>query len=156
MKKLKRNYKIILAGLIGTTVNLIGYSSSICLVGKVTLTIIFGGFVIVLAVKENKSRSPFFGDTGLHPLETIKDNSATGIIITGNPYEGYVKSLVLNTTTQKIGESITDSACYFSNNGGTTALKQGKICKGAMLYWNGSKAGFQLEKQDTLDIYYDQ
>jgi hypothetical protein len=51
------------------------------------------------------------------------------------------------------------SACYFSINGGLNAVAQGAIPAGALLYWNGSIAGYQLSgpvpgPQDFVDYLY--
>ena len=45
--------------------------------------------------------------------------------------------------------------CYFSSDGGVTALAQGAITAGALLYWVGSVAGFQVDATtDILDYDY--
>ena len=56
---------------------------------------------------------------------------------------GWVDVLV-NGIAYEPGDAVTTGPCYFSTDGGVTALAQGSIIATALLYWNGSVAGSQL------------
>jgi hypothetical protein len=49
----------------------------------------------------------------------------------------------------------TSSECYFSGDGGTTALFIKDVVTGSLLYWNGSVAGYQLASSDRIAFDYD-
>jgi hypothetical protein len=85
-------------------------------------------------------------------------NSPTGIFIAATPAaDGYV-GVSVNGVWYSVGgdPSITD--CYFSSNGTLAGARaQADITFGDQLVWNGgaSGAGFELDSNDRVDIYYD-
>jgi len=44
--------------------------------------------------------------------------------------------------------------CYFSNDGGVTALSLSAVAAGDLLYWNQLVAGFNLAVTDTVGFHY--
>jgi hypothetical protein len=47
------------------------------------------------------------------------------------------------------------SECFFSRDGGTTAVLIADIEAGDQLYWNGSVAGYELVSADRISFFYD-
>lgn len=83
---------------------------------------------------------------------TLDDQLACATPIAALP-KGFVGVLV-NGVAYDAGPKT--NVCYFSSDGGTTALAQGAITAGALLYWVGSVAGFQLDATtDIIDFTYD-
>jgi len=66
--------------------------------------------------------------------------------------DSYVQVMVNGVQMDLRGDKNGD--CYFSADGGTTAKTLGAIADGDLLYWNGTKAGFQLDADDRLDYNY--
>jgi len=67
----------------------------------------------------------------------------------------------VNGVSYDPGNGVTTGCpCYFSNGSGTVAYAQGSIPAGALLWWNGSVAGFQLfggtppPPVDLIDFVY--
>ena len=58
---------------------------------------------------------------------------------------GFVNVFIGDTTGKQSYEpGAKTDVCYFSRDGGTTAIAQGSYAIGDILYWNGSIARFQL------------
>jgi hypothetical protein len=45
--------------------------------------------------------------------------------------------------------------CYFSLDGGSTALLVSVVTAGATLYWNAVNAGYDLAVTDSVDFVYE-
>jgi|13_taG_2_1085334.scaffolds.fasta_scaffold00160_8 hypothetical protein len=83
---------------------------------------------------------------------TSSDGDATGISIDNVP-EGMVQ-VFLNGSLQELkGDKTGD--CFFSANGGTTAVTLSNIAATNTLHWNGSIAGYQLDTTDKLTLVYE-
>lgn len=50
----------------------------------------------------------------------------------------------VNGAAQVLGDAVKTKDCYFSTDAGTTALASDNVPSAALLYWNGSIAGFAL------------
>jgi len=77
---------------------------------------------------------------------TVATSSAAG---------GYV-GVDVNGVAYSVGDGTkVGVSCYFSADGGTTALAMKAIIAGDLLYWNGTVAGFQLAGTDRVSFFYD-
>jgi hypothetical protein len=71
-------------------------------------------------------------------------------------YDSFI-SVVLNGAVQRMAKNEaerTSNACYFSNDGGLTAVNLSNITIGDELYWNGSVAGYELQAVDKFTFLY--
>jgi hypothetical protein len=62
--------------------------------------------------------------------------------------------VLLNNVSVDVGDGTRSAPCYFSSDGGATALASGSLSLGALLYWVGSIAGVQLATSDRLSFIY--
>lgn len=92
-------------------------------------------------------------DTG-YSNNTSGNYSATGISISGTPYENGGVSVLVNGIAIQEGNGVRTSEVYFSADGGLTAKAISAIEAGDQLYWNGNIAGFDLTSSDRIDIEY--
>lgn len=94
-------------------------------------------------------------DKELTPNATSGDGEDTGITISRTPAgDSYVK-VEVNGFAYTVGDGVKTKECYFSRDGGTTALGIADVQVGDTLYWNGVVAGFDLLGADQVDLYYD-
>ncbi len=96
--------------------------------------------------------SPTSLDKDLTPLVTSVDGDSTGIILSANPI-GYIE-VMINGIQVVLGDGVKTKGCYFSNDGGTTAIAFANIVATDTLYWNGSIAGYELDASDRVDLNY--
>lgn len=85
---------------------------------------------------------------------TANDEDSTGMVIDNTPFANGDVTVTINGLNVDIGNGAKDEACYFSNDGGTTARLIADITAGDTLYWMGSIAGYELETSDEIDIKY--
>ena len=98
--------------------------------------------------------SPFY-QSSLSTL-TSGNNSTTGITLSNTPSQYSRVQLFVNGQFQKIGDgTFSNVDCYFSNDGGLSALLFTSLVSGNVLYWNGVSAGFELDATDEIDIIYE-
>ena len=98
--------------------------------------------------------SPFY-QSSLSTL-TSGNNSTTGITLSNTPSQYSRVQLFVNGQLQKIGDgTFSNVDCYFSNDGGLSALSFTSLVSGNVLYWNGVSAGFELDATDEIDIIYE-
>lgn len=83
---------------------------------------------------------------------TSSDGDATGISIDNTP-EGMVQVFVNGMMQELKGDKTGD--CFFSSDGGTTAVTLSNIAATNTLHWNGSVAGYQLDATDKLTLVYE-
>ena len=62
--------------------------------------------------------------------------------------------VMLNALEVEVGNGITLSDCFFSDDGGSTAKTWTTVAQGDNLYWNGNNAPYQLESTDSMDFIY--
>lgn len=104
-------------------------------------------------------------DKGLTPLLTAGDQAVTGLTITNTPSPngagtglGYV-TVVVNGVVVRLGGATTGAPCYFSSDGGATALPADEIIAGAQLIWNQTVGagglGYNLDPNDSVDFLYE-
>jgi len=87
---------------------------------------------------------------------TSGNNSTTGITLSNTPSQYSRVQLFVNGQLQKIGDgTFSNVDCYFSNDGGLSALSFTSLVSGNVLYWNGVSAGFELDTTDEIDIIYE-
>ncbi len=94
-------------------------------------------------------------DLNQSSAETTADGDPTGITITYTPYADSVVTVKINGIEVNLGDADLLEDCYFSVDGGTSARAMADITAGDSLYWNGSKAGYQLDASDDIDISYE-
>lgn len=83
---------------------------------------------------------------------TSSDGDATGISIDNAP-EGMVQVFVNGMMQELKGDKTGD--CFFSSDGGTTAVTLSNIAATNTLHWNGSVAGYQLDTTDKITLVYE-
>lgn len=90
------------------------------------------------------------------PSVTVGNNSTTGLSITSTPDQYSRIQVFINGQLQKLGDgTFSNVDCYFSNDGGLSALVLGSVSSGNTLYWNGLTARFELDNNDELTIVYE-
>jgi hypothetical protein len=100
--------------------------------------------------------APTKGDKDLNPLATAAANyQTTGITLTLPPAGDKYVTVYVNGHTYDIGDGVRTKDCYFSRDGGTTALALSALAAGDILYWNSIIAGFTLDITDNVDLDYD-
>lgn len=87
---------------------------------------------------------------------TVGNNSTTGLAITSTPNQYSRIQVFINGQLQKLGDgTFSNVDCYFSNDGGLSALVLGSVSSGNTLYWNGFTAKFELDNNDEVIIVYE-
>jgi hypothetical protein len=87
------------------------------------------------------------------PLTTTGDFAPSGIFISAAG-TGYIDVRV-NGLQATVGNALRNTSCYFSVDGGATALAIDNIAIGDQMYWNGSIAGYDLDAVgDVVSIHY--
>ena len=85
--------------------------------------------------------------------------SGTGSVVTGTllsqtPNNYSRIEVFVNGQRQRLdGTTLKD--CYFSNDGGLSAISLNSLVSGDQLYWNGVFAGFELSINDIIEIVYE-
>lgn len=102
-----------------------------------------------------KPAVPTTSNKGMQALVTTVDfDKACNTPIAHTPSsDGYVRVLVRGDA-QLLGNGVKTDDCYFSSDNGVTAKLIKDISAGDILYWVGSKAGFQLDNEDRIDYDY--
>ena len=101
--------------------------------------------------EDSGGSTPGFIDKEFTSLTTTTDGDAAGAVLSFQP-EGYVMIMV-NGMQQVVGSADKTKDCYWSRDGGATALPLSGLEAGDTLYWNGSIAGFELDA-DTITLNY--
>lgn len=115
--------------------------------GSITAAKLAGGITDTKPTNANKAMAA---------LLTTGDNQlATSGSVTYTPAPSSYVSVLVNGTGQVVGDGIKTKDCYFSSDGGSTALAFSGALSGSLLYWNGSISGFQLGTTDLIDFDYD-
>ena len=96
--------------------------------------------------------APQTGNRHQTSTATIGNEAATGITLAAAP-KGLI-ILAVNGKIESIGDGVKTQRAYFSADGGTTAKMLSSLAAGDTLYWNGTVAGYDLDANDTVDIYY--
>jgi len=94
----------------------------------------------------------------LTPLATAGNAQSTGIALVQSPTGGsyartQVNGLAVSTATQQAERLARD--CFWSFDGGGTVATMGPagtIAAGAILYWNGLVAGYELDASDEVEV----
>ena len=134
---------------VGTGITISGDSVSLDLTGIVGSGLTQNGSQISVI-----NYSPFY-QSSLSTL-TSGNNSNTGITLSNTPSQYSRVQLFVNGQLQKIGDgTFSNVDCYFSNDGGLSALSFTSLVSGNVLYWNGVSAGFELDATDEIDIIYE-
>ena len=88
-------------------------------------------------------------------LATSADGAlATNTAIVTSPFQSSYIIVTVNNHGASLGDGVKTKDCYFSRDGGATALLVQNLQVGDKLYWNGSIAGYQLEIDDTITFNY--
>lgn len=104
--------------------------------------------------------SPARANKSMAASTTVVDGDlacATAVAVdpsASTPAGGYIR-VTINNVGVLVGDGTKVAVpCYFSSNGGVTALPLRSVFSGALLYWNQSVAGFQLDPSDSIDFNY--
>jgi len=95
------------------------------------------------------------GDYDLTPLNTIGDDSPTGIFPSEDPYEDTGFYVMVNGQIVELGDGVKTKDCYFTSDGGTTADLIKNIGTQSHLYWNGSISTYDLSTDDSVSFQYE-
>ncbi|KKN45016.1 hypothetical protein LCGC14_0687280 [marine sediment metagenome] len=85
---------------------------------------------------------------------TANGQLATNTPMAVTPLEDSQVLIDVNGHGESLGNGVKTTSCYFSRDGGATALLIQDIRLGDLLYWNGSIAGYQLEIDDAITFNY--
>jgi hypothetical protein len=94
-------------------------------------------------------------DKRQNPLPTSNDYAPTGVKISYSPYQDSNVTVEINGISVDLGDGVKDTDSYFSGDGGVNATRIEEIRAGDELYWNGSKAGFELIADDEINLIYE-
>jgi len=124
------------------------------ILSTITNPVVVGTTALTFVISKGLSSSkPVISNKNMAASATSADGQAacaTAIAFTaGNG--GYVRVYV-NGVATVLGDGVKTTDCYFSGDGGTTARSIASIVTGDILYWNGSKAGYQLATTDIIDF----
>lgn len=89
--------------------------------------------------------------------DTLGNGAYSGLTISSTPLDGCYVAVFVNGQEFNVGDGVTSSACYFSNDGGTTArtfTSPNQIKSGDGLYWNGLLVGTDLYTNWRVSLYY--
>lgn len=100
----------------------------------------------------NTVASPTSANRAQNPFATVGNGQDTGITIAHDP-RGFVL-LAVNGKLESIGNGVKTQRAYFSADNGLTARTYETISAGDRLYWNGIVAGYDLDANDTVDLFY--
>ncbi len=90
------------------------------------------------------------------PISTSGDFSNTGIALSNSPNQYSRIQIFVNGQLQRLGNgTFSNVDCYFSNDGGLSALSLSSLNSGDDLFWNSVVAGFELDSTDELNIVYE-
>ncbi len=90
------------------------------------------------------------------PISTSGDFSNTGIALSNSPNQYSRIQIFVNGQLQRLGNgTFSNVDCYFSNDGGLSALSLSSLNSGDDLFWNSNVAGFELDSTDELNIVYE-
>ncbi|MBT29836.1 MAG: hypothetical protein CMO01_09265 [Thalassobius sp.] len=81
------------------------------------------------------------------------DNQNTGIALPKKPKPGLI-FVTINSTVHRLGNGVKTMPFYFSVDGGTTAKTFEELAIGDTLFFNGAITGFDLDTNDSIDVYY--
>jgi len=87
-------------------------------------------------------------------VTTADGQLATNTPIAALPFRDSYVIVTVNDHGVGVGDGVKTRECYFSRDGGVTALLLDSIQVGDQLYWNGSVAKYQLEVDDVVSFNY--
>lgn len=96
--------------------------------------------------------TPTYADKKFVSEVTTTDGEWSGAEFTGSPI-GYTGSDV-DGIHKIVGDAVKTEECYWSRDGGTTALALSALAIGDRMYWNGSEAGFELDGVSIITLNY--
>lgn len=85
---------------------------------------------------------------------TADGQLATNTPVAATPFQDSQMLVDVNGHGESLGDGVKAKSCYFSRDGGATALPVQDIQPGDFLYWNGSIAGYELEVDDLVTFNY--
>lgn len=85
---------------------------------------------------------------------TTGNGANTALTVAGAPRPGSYLAVLVNGYQASVGNLTTGSDCFFSRDGGSTAVAEGAIQNGDTLFWNGTTAKFDLATTDRIDFDY--
>lgn len=109
-----------------------------------------GDVGITLSVSSKSSTQ----NKNMVPAVTSGNGSPTGLTVAATPVPGSYVAVIVNHAYYVVGDGVTTTDCYFSDNGGATAKALNAIVAGDELIWNGVIAGFDLAITDPVDFLY--
>lgn len=84
----------------------------------------------------------------------VTNYTPTGLILLDEPIKKSHIFVTINGVQTSIGDGTKTEFCYFSRNGGSTAVDFDDIQIGDELCWNAIIAGFPIDYRDSIDIHY--
>jgi hypothetical protein len=90
-----------------------------------------------------------------NPLNTLDNNSPTGVIISFTPLNHSTVKVFINGQSVFLGITTTGVVCYFSGDGGNTAKEYQDIVAGDELYFNSNFTGYSLSSDDSVVLIYE-
>jgi hypothetical protein len=93
-------------------------------------------------------------DTTVAVVTSGTGSVVTGTLLSQTPNNYSRIEVFVNGQRQRLdGTTLKD--CYFSNDGGLSAISLNSLVSGDQLYWNGGFAGFELSFNDIIEIVYE-
>jgi hypothetical protein len=98
---------------------------------------------------------PYIGDYSLTPPTTSGNNFNTTLSLSQKPVINTGVDVIVNGVSVSVGNGTNlGVACYFSRDGGITAIFFSDLQIGDILYWNGTEAGYQIGAAYNVDFQY--
>lgn len=87
-------------------------------------------------------------------VTAVDGDLATATVMAATPALNSFVNVEVNGWGIDVGDGVKMLMAYFSADNGTTAKARNAIAAGDKLYWVGSKAGYQLDANDTVTFDY--
>jgi len=95
------------------------------------------------------------GDYRLVPPVTSGDESATSLFPSADPYVNTGFYVFVNGAIVDLGDFDKTKDCYFSEDGGSSALAIADLGTQSQLFWNGLIAEYDLSTTDIISFQYE-
>lgn len=97
--------------------------------------------------------TPSIANKFMQAVVTVNDGDlACNTAISATPAKTSYVDVTVGGMQINVGNGVKTTAAYFSGDGGTTARAYNGVVAGDKLYWNGSKAGYQLDTTDDVSF----
>ena len=103
---------------------------------------------------ESNGGWPTSADKDLTPAICIGNFRQTALFISGTPFNNSYVRVDINSLSVVLGDGVKTKDCYFSDDAGVNAKSIANIVAGDQLIWNSIIAGFNLDANDRINLYY--